>query len=290
MGSTAPASIGPPGFGPPRERPAGPRPTETNALPGGLAAAALGVLVGGALLIRAAFGLPDDLWGRLDGGALSDGRLLAMAGGVAAGGAIAIGYGLVQRARADRAALVLCMAAAVPLAAFAAVAALVRPGTPADKQLDDPSVPYTFTYPGTWSQDTEHDMAFALEGDELWATAVSLPTEESVKQGVMVVAARVPPAAIFAWLYQPEQNGAHVSGKGSRMVAGRDALWAEYERAPGHGFRSRTVFYAGNVAFVVTCVLEREPEKARAGCEKVLDSFAFTNEDAPPGGTTQSFS
>jgi hypothetical protein len=39
----------------------------------GMVIAVLGLLVGGAVLIRAALGLPDDLWGRLDGGGLGGG-------------------------------------------------------------------------------------------------------------------------------------------------------------------------------------------------------------------------
>jgi hypothetical protein len=76
----------------------------------GMVLAVLGLLVGGAVLIRAALGLPDDLWGRLDGGGLGDGELLAMAACLAGGGAFAIGRGLVRRGRGDHTAVSICLA------------------------------------------------------------------------------------------------------------------------------------------------------------------------------------
>jgi hypothetical protein len=247
----------------------------------GLVIAAIGVLAGGALLIRTALGLPDDLWGRLDGGGLADGKLIAMSAFVAGGGSFAIGRGLARRGRADRAAVGICLAVAIPLMAFTAAGAAMRPGSVSDKRLADPSLPYSFSYPGSWARDSAKDVA--QEPGERWVAAVSKQIEGPVRQGVIVVASdSVSPGGLMSWMLNPEPDGGQVAGHRKRTVGGHDALTVEYERQPGRAVRSRTGLFLGDTAFVITCVLEEDPEHARAGCEKVLDSFAFKNQDGAP--------
>jgi hypothetical protein len=284
---TARVSMGPPGISPPQDRSSSP--VQAAAAPAGarspmpsLVLAAIGVLAGGALLIRAALGLPDDLWGRLDGGGLADVKLVAMAACVSAGGCLAVGRGLVRRGRADRTAVLVCLAVVIPLTGFAAGGAATRPGSVADKRLADPSLPYTFSYPGSWSRDPAEDVP--QDPDERWVAAVSKQTNGNVRRGVVVVATNsVSPGALMSWMLNPEQDGAHVAGRRKRTVGGHEALTVAYEREPGRGFSSRTGLFVGDTAFVVTCVLEEDPERAEAGCEKVLASFAFTGEDSAPG-------
>jgi hypothetical protein len=64
-----------------------------------------------------------------------------MAACLAGGGAFAIGCGLVRRGRAHRAAASICLAIVLPVAAFAAVAALTWPTAPPDKRFTDPPFP-----------------------------------------------------------------------------------------------------------------------------------------------------
>jgi len=45
------------------------------------------------------------------------------------------------------------------LAVFAAVGAVVKPRAPADKHFADPSVAYTFSYPGYWSAESPEQVA-----------------------------------------------------------------------------------------------------------------------------------
>jgi hypothetical protein len=284
---TARVSMGPPGISPPHEAPsstlrAAEAPAGAHSPMPSLVLAAIGVLAGAALLIRAALGLPDDLWGRLDGGGLGDGKLLAMAALVAAGGSFAIGRGLARRGRADRTAVLVCLAVVIPLTGFTAGGAATRPGSVADKRLADHSLPYTFSYPGSWSRDPARDVP--QDPDEHWVAAVSRQTNGNVRQGVVVVATNsVSPGALMSWMLSPAQDGAHVAGRRKRTVGGHEALTVAYEREPGRGFRSRTGLFVGDTAFVITCVFEEDPERAQAGCEKVLDSFAFTSEDTAPG-------
>jgi hypothetical protein len=210
-----------------------------------------------------------------------------MAACLAVGGSFAIGRRLAARRRVDRVAVSVCLAIVLPLAVVAAVGFATRPPSLADRELESPSVPYTFKYPGSWRQDSPRDVP-QVPG-ERWVTAVSKQTDGDVKQGLIVVATDdVSPDRLLNWMLSSDQGGAHIVAKRRTSVAGYPALTVEYERAPGRGFRSRTGMFVGGTAFVFTCVLEEEPEQARAGCDKVLDTFAikgdspFEDSGAPP--------
>jgi hypothetical protein len=244
--------------------------------------AVLGLLMGGAVLVRAALGLPDDLWGRLDGGGLGDGKLLAMAACLAGGGASAIGRELARRGRADRAAASICLAIVLPLAAFAAVAALTRPTAPPDKRFTDPSLPYSFSYPGYWSPESP-DKVVTPPRTGLGAE-VSKRRDGNMTNGVVVFATIISAQSLLTWLHATGDSGVHVVHDERRTVAGHEALTVDYQRRPGVPFQSRTAFFVGRTAFVIVCVVDQEPELAKTGCRKVLGSFAIEG-DSPFEGT-----
>ena len=240
----------------------------------------IGVLCGGVFVLCAAFGL---------GGPVSSGTGLQRDVALVLGGAIAVlaGFSFVRglvaheelRRGADAFSIVLVTLVTVPLTALGLGG--YAHTHPPDKQLRAAELPYTFEYPGAWERDPQPDTGgFAGDYEFVDATAVGrrgLPT--------VLVMAYVPPSrsALEEWV--------RLAGTGTRTVnertvqmAGRPAIMVDYEieAQPGKPFQAQAAVMRGRVAYVVTCVLDFEPDEAREGCQQVIDTFRFTAGPASP--------
>jgi hypothetical protein len=170
----------------------------------------------------------------------------------------------------DGLAIVLVTLVTVPLAALAIGG--WRHTHPPDKQVQ--GQPYTFRYPGYWKPNPHMD-SVATQQNLGYVTALGARTTPDPGQGVLVVAF-VPEsqAALEDWI-RKASPGVRVVNERTTRLAGDDALLVDYERRPGKAFQSQTAVMYGGMAYVVTCFLELESEEARAGCQKVLDTFRF---------------
>jgi hypothetical protein len=160
----------------------------------------------------------------------------------------------------------------VPLAALAIGG--YNHAFPPDKQLRDPSVPYTFAYPGKWEPNGLEHMAAGWNTGRLgYVATVGNP---AVPSGVLVVAF-IPSsrASLIDWVRDPGRSGVRVAHERWIEIDHHRAFGVDYEHQPGKPIQSQFALMNGRTAFVITCFLELEPEVAEAGCRKVLETFRF---------------
>ena len=239
----------------------------------GMVIGGIGVLCGGVFVFCAAYGL---------GGPVSSGTGLQRDVALVLGGAIAVlaGFSFVRglvaheelRRGADAVSIVLVTLVTVPLTALGLGG--YAHTHPPDKQLHSAELPYTFEYPGTWERDPQPDTGgFAGVDEFVYATAVGRRALPTVLVMAFVPASR---SALEDWV---RLSGAGVRTANERRVqmAGRPAIMVDYEIQPGKPFQSQAAVMRGGVAYVVTCTLDFEPDEAREGCQKAIDTFRFTS-------------
>ncbi len=201
-----------------------------------------------------------------------------LGGAVALLAGISFVRGLVTREElrrgADALSIVLVTLVTVPLAALGLGG--YRHTHPPDKGVRSEALPYTFDYPSTWKPNPGMD-SVAVQRNLGYATALGARTTPDPGQGVLVVAFVPKSRASLADWVRTAGPGVSVANERTIELADGPALMVDYEHEPGKPFQSQAAVMRDGVAYVVTCFVELEPEEARAGCQKVLDTFRFTS-------------
>jgi len=152
------------------------------------------------------------------------------------------------------------------------------------KHLSDPSVPYTFDYPGDFKKDDQADLPPDARRSLAFLTGISRGNEGGVLLGAFVPAD--PERVVSAVRDQFARFGGSVTGE-KRVAAGGiegielQAVSTELD------LRDRTIilFASPTLAYWIKCVGRAGgKDDADKACDKVLGSFEITTPDAKPGG------
>lgn len=229
----------------------------------GMVVGCIGLLCGGVFVLCAAYGLGGPV--ASDAG-LQRNVALVLGGAIALLAGISFVRGLVTREElrrgADAVSIVLVTLVTVPLAALGLGG--YRHTHPPDKQLRSAELPYTFDYPGTWERDPQPDTGgFGGIYEFVDATAVGRRALPTVLVMAYVPASR---SALEDWV-RLAGAGVRTANERTVQMAGRPAIMVDYEIQPGKPIQSQAAVIRDGVAYVVTCVLEFEPDEAREGCQ-----------------------
>jgi len=245
----------------------------------------IGMLLGGSLVLSVVFDLGAGVPGRVESGPMEP-VALVLGTTVALLSGFGFVRGLVVREESstgtDAASVLLVTLVTVPLAALAIGG--YHHAFPPDKQLRDPDVPYTFSYPGQWEPNGLEHLVAGAPGNLGYIATAGNP---GIPSGVAVVAfIPTSPAALIDWVRDPGRSGVHTANQRRLEIAGRPAFGVDYEYRPGKPVQSQFAVMNGRVAFVITCFRDLEPKLAAAGCRKVVETFRFKpgyRPDAAPG-------
>lgn len=141
-----------------------------------------------------------------------------------------------------------------------------------DKRFHDPTMPYTFSYPGGWERDPPQDLP-PHDSRVGYMAAVSKQVATNVTQGVLVYAFQVTrPWSPRNWARTLRDPDERIYGERRLSVSGQPALQVDFGRGgpPSH---TRTVLLDGRNTFVIECITIEDFEEARKGCEQVLETF-----------------
>jgi hypothetical protein len=234
---------------------------------------AVGMLMGGTFLLCGVFDLAVGLRGRIESGPQEAvGFVLALA--IAALGTVSFVRGLVVREEStpgtDLMSVTLVTLVTVPLAALA-FGGYVH-ANPPDKHLQSRGLPYAFTYPGQWEPDPPEDLPKPQNTSHI--AGVSKQVEGTVTQGVLVQVFRLErPERLDDWVRQLREQTSTVTARRRIEVDGRPAYRIEYELVRGKPHGAQVMAVDGKDVYWITCVYSENLERARAGCDKVIDSF-----------------
>jgi hypothetical protein len=235
---------------------------------------AVGMLMGGAFVLCAVFDLAVGLRGRIESGPQEAvGVVLALA--IAALGTVSFVRGLVVREEStpgtDLVSVTLVTLVTVPLAVLAFGGYLHA--NPPDKHLQSRGLPYAFTYPGQWEPDPPEDLPEPQNA--AYIAGVSKQVEGTVTQGVLVqVFGYEHPERLDDSVRQQLREQAFTVVAQRRIeVDGRPAFRIEFERPRGTPQGTQVIAVDGDDVYWITCIHKQNVERARAGCDKVIDSF-----------------
>lgn len=239
-----------------------------------MAIGATGMLLGGAFIICRAFDVGPGFRGRIETGP-QEAVAVTLAVLIALLGAVSFVRGLVVRETSitgtDLLSVALVTLVTVPLGLLAFGGYIHS--HPADKQLRDPALPYGFTYPGQWEPDPQEDLP---EPDRTrYIAGVSKQVEGGVTQGALVqVFEHDRPATLDDSVRrQLREQAFSVTSQRSLLVDGRPAFRIDYESPRGTPYGAQIMAHDGNDVYWITCIHTQNVERARAGCDKVIDSF-----------------
>lgn len=235
---------------------------------------AAGMLIGGAFVLCAVFDLTASLPGRIESGPQQTvGVVLASA--IAVLGTVTFVRGLVVREEStpspDLVSVTLVTLVTVPLAVLAFGGYLHA--YPQDKPVRDRGLPYAFAYPGQWEPDPPEDLP--KERGTSYTAGVSKQVEGTVAEGVLVrvFGYRRPERLGNFMRQQLRQQGFTVVAQRRIDIDGRPAFRIEFERPRGTPQGTQVMAVDGDDVYWITCVHTQNVERARAGCDRVIDSF-----------------
>jgi hypothetical protein len=236
---------------------------------------ATGILLGAGFALCVAFDLAAGPRARIEGAQETVGLVLAVAIAVLAG--FSFVRGLVMREElqrgSDPVSVLLVSLVTVPLAALALGGYMHA--YPPDKRLADPGLPYSFTYPGQWERDPDGD----LPSDRGFYTAgVSKQVEGGVTEGVLVqVFEHDRPETLDESIRQQLVEQAFtIADEREVVLDGRAGFRIDFELPAGSPYGSHVMVRDGDEIYWITCVYKENSGRAKAGCDKVLETFEIT--------------
>ena len=248
----------------------------------GMVMGGIGLLCGGVFALCAVY----ELGGPVSSGAGLQGNVaLVLGAALAVLGGISFVRGLVAREElrrgADGLSIALVTLVTVPLAALG-VGGYVHTHPP-DKRLADAQLPYSFKYPGTWERDSEEDLP---DGSQ-YGAAVSRQVAGSVTEGALVYVFNYRrPDRLPGFVRSAADRQGGTADPPQRLdLDGHSAFRIDVEIPPGVPFGAHIVGLDGHDVYWITCVYREDPDRGRAGCRKVLDTFeirGFKRQHAAP--------
>jgi hypothetical protein len=156
------------------------------------------------------------------------------------------------------------------------------------KHLADPSLPYTFSYPGDFKRDARSDLPPIPSESLQFVSAVHKGDQDfsGVMVGAFVPAA--PLQVVTAVRVQFEQEG-RVTGQKDVKVAGSSGVELRAEGQGGNLHdRTTIVFVNSHLAYWIKCLGTGGGKgDADAACDKVLGSLEITDPSRTPLGPPQ---
>ena len=234
---------------------------------------AIGMLIGGVFVLCTTFGL--DTFDRVVSSGAQRGVAVTLAGLIAVLGGFSFVRGLVVREEwrggSDPVCVTLVTLVTVPLAALA-VGGYAH-AYPPDRQFTDPSLPYAFTYPGRWERDPQDDLPDGAAGR--YMAGVSKQVTGGVTQGVLVqVFEHDRPETLDDSVRQQLSDQAYrVTADHGIQLDGRPGFRIDFEQPTGAPYGAEIMALDGDEVYSLTCVYKEDPEYARQGCDKVVETF-----------------
>jgi hypothetical protein len=249
---------------------------------------AIGMLLGAAFVLCVVFGLGIGLRGRIEPGP-QEAVAVLLAAAIAVLGSVTFIRGLVVREEStpgtDLVSVALVTLVTVPIAALA-FGGYVH-ANPPDKQLRGRGLPYAFAYPGQWEPDPPQDLPESR--NSAYVSGVSKQVAGGVTQGALVQVFRHDrPERLDEWVRrQLRRQGLTVAGHRGIRLDGRAGFRIDFELPGGTPQGAQVMAADGDDVYWIVCVFKENVERARAGCDKVLDSFrilGLRDPAAPPRG------